>query len=196
MLLLLPPLLIAAAIILLVLALLLLKIDFLITGQDKHVQLTICALGIALIRRQYEVRREKCEIFTLYCVDKPQPKRVFSLLDIIKTAQEKRRKRKSNEKARGRLFAFINKKSKYQLRFQLDIGLDDAFATAMLCGTLQSAAGALMAAVKKDKRHHISITVRPVFSKRSFSLRTDCIITLSLANIIIGYAMYKISKGR
>jgi len=194
--LLLPPLLIAAAIILLVLAVLLLKIDFLIKGQDKQVQMTIRALGIGIIHRKYEVRREKGEIFTLYCVDKPQPKRVFSLLDFIKTANEKRRKPKTNEKARGRLFAFINSKSKYQLRFQLDIGLDDAFATAMLCGVLQAAAGVLMADVKKDKRHHISISVRPVFSKRSFSLYSDCIITLSLANIIIGYAMYKMSKGR
>lgn len=195
MFLLLPPLLIAAAIILLVLAVLLLKIDFLIKGHDKQVQLIIRVLGIALIHRKYEVRREKGEIFTLYCVDKPQPKRVFSLFDFIKTAQEKRRKRKTNEKARGRLFAFINKKSAYELRFKLEIGLDDAFATAMLCGTLQAAAGTLMTSVK-DKRHHISISVRPVFSKRSFSLYTDCIITLSLANIIIGYAIYKMSKGR
>ena len=195
MFLLLPPLLIAAAIILLILAILLLKIDFLIKGHDKQVQLIIRVLGIALIRRKYELRREKGEIFTLYCIDKPQPKRVFSLLDFIKTAQKKRRKRKTNEKARGRLFVFINNKSAYRLRFELDIGLDDAFATAMLCGTLQAAAGALMAIVK-DKKHQISISVRPVFSKRTFSLYTDCIITLSLANIIIGYAMYKMSKGR
>ena len=195
MFLLLPPLLIAAAIILLVLAVLLLKIDFLIKGQDKQVQMTIRALGIGIIHRKYEVRRERGEIFTLYCVDKPEPKRVFSLLDFIKTADERRRKRKSNEKARGRLFSFINRKSKYQMHFQLDIGLDDAFATAMVCGTLQAAAGAAMASVK-DKRHHISFSVRPVFSKRSFSLYADCIITLSLANIIIGYAMYKINKGR
>lgn len=178
-----------------VLVVLLLKVDFLIKGHDKEVQLAVRALGITFIHRKYEVRREKVEIFTLYCVDKPEPKRVFSLLDIIKTTEKRKRKPKTNETARGKLFKYINSKSIYQLRFQLDIGLGDAFATAMVCGTVQAIAGAAMTSVK-DKRHHVSIRVRPVFSKRSFSSYADCIITLSLANIIIGYAMYKINKGR
>jgi hypothetical protein len=65
----------------------------------------------------------------------------------------------------------------------------------MLCGIVQSTASAI-AAVAKNSRHNISVYVRPVFPKRSFSSRSDCIITLSLANIIIGYLMYKINKGR
>jgi hypothetical protein len=178
-----------------VLLALLLKIDFLIKGHNKEVQMAVRALGITFIHRKYELRREKVEIYTLYCVDKPKPKRVFSLLDIIKTMEKKKRKPKTNETARGKLFAYINDKSAYHLRFHFDIGLDDAFATAMVCGAVQAAGGAA-AALVKDKRHHIKISVRPIFSKRSFSSYTDCIITLSLANIIIGYAMYKINKGR
>ena len=184
-----------ASIALLALLALLLKIDLLIEGHDKEASLTVRTLGIAFIHRKYEIRREKVEIFTLYCVDKPQPKRVISLLDLIKTAEKRKQKPKSNEMARGKLIAFINSKSAYQLRFQLDVGLDDAFATAMLCGLVQSAAGALSVVVK-DRRHNIRVSVRPVFPKRSFSSLSDCIITLSLANIIIGYLMYKINKGR
>jgi len=193
--LLLPFLLIAAAIVFLVAVALLLKIDFLIKGHDKQVRLSIRALGITLIRRKYEVRREKVEIFTLYAVDNPQPRRVFSLLDIIKTTQKKKKKPKSNEKARGKLFRYINGKASYKLNLHLEIGLDDAFATAMVCGAVQAAAGSLMA-LAEGKKHHINISVRPSFSKRTFSSFLDCIITMSLANIIIAYAMYKMNKGR
>jgi hypothetical protein len=177
-----------------VLLALLLKINLLIKGSDSQLGLTVKTLGVAFIHRKYEIRHESGDIFTLYCVDKPKPRRVISLLDIIKTIN-KPKQPKSNEQARGKLFAFINSKSKYHLRFRLDIGLEDAFATAMLCGIIQSAVGVLSALIKKEK-HKIEVKVAPVFSKRSFSWHTDCIITLSLANIIIGYLMYKINKRR
>ena len=186
-------LLIAAAALLILLALLL-KINLLINCRDSMAVLSVKMFGITVLHRKYEIKREKGEIFTLYCTDKPKPKRVVSLLDIIKTARKKNRK-KSNEKARGKLFAYINKKASYHLRFRVAVGLGDASATAMLCGFIQSISGALSAALP-DKRHRIDVTVLPDFSKRTFSFLADCIIKLSLADIIIGYLMYKISKGR
>lgn len=184
-------LLVVAAVLLLVL---LIKINFIIEARDTQMSLMVRALGIAVIKRKYELRRESGDIFTLYCVDQPKEKRVVSLLDIIKTI-EKKREPKSNEQARSKLFAFINAKSAYNLRFKISIGLEDAFATAMLCGLVQSATGALVCFIK-DKRHKILVNTVPVFAKRSFSLYADCIITLSLANIIIGYMIYKINKRR
>ena len=179
-----------AAIILLIL---LLKIDLIIEAKDKNTKLFIRVLRIIVIRRRYETRREQGDILTLYSVDKNE-KRIFSLLDIIKTLS-KPREPKSNEKARGKLAAFINSKAAYKLDFKLVIGMEDAFTTAMLCGVVQTIAGSLVCFIK-DRRHKVVISVMPSYSKRTFSFAADCIITLSLANIIIGYMIYKKNKRR
>jgi hypothetical protein len=181
---------IIAAVVLLVL---LLKVDLLIEARDTQARLFIRVLHIVVVKRKYETRREYGEIFTLYSADKKE-KRIFSFLDIIKTYKQPN-KPKSNEKARGKLFAFINSKAAYEIDIKLGIGLEDAFATAMLCGLAQTVAGSLVCLIK-DSRHKVKVSVAPIFNKRSFSLMADCIITLSLANIITGYIIYKINKRR
>ncbi len=176
-----------------ILLLLLLKIDLIIEAKDKEAKLFIKVLHlIVVIRRKYEARREHGDILTLYSVEKNE-KRILSLLDIIKTISKPREPR-SNEKARGKLAKYINSKAAYKLIFNVVIGTEDAFATAMLCGIVQSVAGSLVCFIK-DKRHKIMVSVVPSFGKRSFSFAADCIITLPLANIIIGYIIYKKTKG-
>jgi hypothetical protein len=177
-----------------VLLVLLLKVNLNIEAQDSHWTLSVRLLGVVVIHRKYEARREHGDIFTLYCIDKPKARRVISLLDIIKTIQ-KREVPKSNERARRKLFSFIHSKSSYNLNFRFGIGLDDAFATAMLCGLIKSLFGAAICYIK-DSRHKIQMDAVPVFAKRSFSLSADCIIALSLTNIIIGYMIYQINKRR
>ena len=128
---------------------------------------------------------------TLYSVDINE-KRVISVFDIFKSFN--RPKKKSNEKGRNKLFEYINGKSKYKIEIKITIGLDDAFLTAVCCGLLNSVIGSLMI-FNKDKRHRVVIKTVPVFQNRLFSFYGDCIITLSLTNIIIGYMIYKKNKG-
>ena len=182
--------LIVAAVLILILQL---KINLIIEAREKRWTLSVRALNTIIIQRRYELRREFGELLTLYSVDKNE-KRILSLTDILRTLKESD-KTKSNEKARGKLFKFINKKAKYTLTIQLNIGFDDAFATAMICGIVASALNALKV-FNVDKRHHVSFHVQPEYSKSSFSFFGDCIITLSLTNIIIGYIIYKKYKRR
>lgn len=182
--------LIVAAILTLILQL---KINLIIEARDKRWTLSVRVLGIIVIQRRYELRHEFGELLTLYSVDKNE-KRILSLTDILKTVNEAN-KQKSNEQARGKLFKFINKKSKYNLTIQMNIGLEDACATAMVCGVVVSVLRALKV-FNVDKRHLVSFHVQPEYSKSSFSFFGDCIITLSLTNIIIGYIIYKKNKRR
>ena len=181
-----------AIVVAVVLAALLLKVNLVIVARDKNWSLSVIVLGITVLRRRYEVRREYGELLTLYSVDKKE-KRVISVIDALKSFNTS--KKKSNEKGRNKLFEYINDKSKYKIDIKISIGLDDAFLTAICCGLLNTVIGSLMI-FNKDKRHRIIIKTYPVFQNRSFSFFGDCIITLSLANIIIGYMIYKINKRR
>ncbi len=175
-----------------VLIALLLKINLVIVARDKHWSLSAIALGITVLRRRYEVRREFGDLLTLYSVDKNE-KRVISIIDIFKSFNKP--EKKSNEKGRSKLFGYINSKSKYKIDIKITIGLDDAFLTAVCCGLMNSVIGSLMV-LNKDKRHRVVIKTHPVFQNHLFSFLGHCIITLSLANIIIGYMIYKINKRR
>ena len=175
-----------------VLIALLLKINLVIEARDKNWSLSAIALGITVLRRRYEVRREFGDLLTLYSVDKKE-RRVISVTDIFKSF--KGPEKKGSEKGRKKLFGYINSKSKYKIDIKITIGLDDAFLTAICCGLMNTVIGSLMI-LNKDKRHRVVIKTLPVFQNRSFSFFADCIITLSLANIIIGYMIYKINKRR
>lgn len=175
-----------------VLIAILLKINFIIEARDKNWSLSIRVFSAVVIHRRYEVRRIKGELLTLYSVDKKE-KRVISITDILRSSTKK--EEKGSTGGRRMLFGYINKKSKYELRIILGIGLEDALLTAFACGLVKTVLGSLM--VKNvDLRHKVSFEVRPVFQKPAFSFHGDCIITLSLANIIIGYMIYKIKQRR
>lgn len=172
--------------------LLLLKINLVIVARDKKWSLGVKTLGLVVLRRRYEVRRQSGELLTLFSVDKNE-KRIISVTDIIKSFRMP--KKDSDTKGRNKLFGYINGKSRYTIKIKSNIGLDDAFATAICCGFLNTLIGSLMV-LNKDIRHKVNVNVFPVFQKRSFSFDADCIITLSLANIIIGYMIYKKNKRR
>ncbi len=172
---------------------LLLKINLIIKARDKRWTLSVKVLGIIVIQRRYEVRREHGELLTLYSVDKKE-KRIFSVTDMFKTIKSAD-KAKTNEQARGMLFKYVNKKSKYSLDITLKIGLGDACATAIVCGVILSFLRALKS-MNVDKRHLVAFHVLPEYANLTFSFIGDCIITLSLANIIVGYIIYKIKKRR
>ena len=183
---------IALAIIAAVVLLLLLRINLIIEARVKNWSLSVRTLGSIILRRRYEVRREFGDFLTLYSVDKNE-KRIISIIDIVKSLQ--RTDKKSDENGRRHLFGFVNSKSKYEIIIQIKVGLEDAFLTAVSCGLINSVIGSLMVR-NVDERHIVRFSAIPVFQKRSFSFHGDCIITLSLANIIIGYIIYKINKRR
>jgi hypothetical protein len=118
-------------------------------------------------------------------VDKAEPTGI-SIIDILRITLQSRRSRKDENP-----FSFLNIKSRFDLRAGVVLGVGDVYYTALLCGWIAAAGSGLCAALtRKSKSYHI--TVSPSYNKRFFSLKANCIIAITPANIIIGYFIYKI----
>lgn len=158
------------------------------------------------INKKYILKYEESTLLTLYLVTKKGLKKVTTLPEIIKKVAKTKKTDiafielitvltqsfRKNEKS---VYYYIYKKINYDIVVEVKLGLDDAFLTAAGCGLLNAAAGTACAVYNSEKRT-ISFKTYPEFSKLFFSINADCIITLTPADIIIGYAIYKKNKRR
>ena len=159
------------------------------------------------IKMEFVIRHVPKEVLALYMIKKGKEKRITTLRELFLKLKKGQTKGmtlanmlslvvypKRREKQKGTL-VYLNKKTAYRARIRLTIGVDDAYATAMVCGFIVSVAGALCAAFN-NQTHVVWVDVTPQFSKPVFSIDTDCIIKVTPANIIIGYFIYQKNKRR
>ncbi|MDD5017748.1 MAG: hypothetical protein PHO15_06600 [Eubacteriales bacterium] len=167
------------------------KIKADIHTDNAEFSIAVYILGIIKIKRKYVIRREKKKILTLYRIGKNE-KEIISLHDII----QKNKKTRLTVKEKGaakKAIKYIFGKTELRIKINSAAGINDAYTTAMVCGltgVFLNAAGA----VTDSKRHSIKVRVKPVFDRQFLSIKADCIIALTPANIIIGYIIYKINK--
>lgn len=156
--------------------------------------------------KKYAVRYEESTLLTLYQITKKGLKKVITFPEVVRKitktettditfidlitvlTQSFRKKEKSP-------FYYIFKKINYDIEVIIKLGLEDAFLTAIGCGLLNAAAGTACA-VYNTENHLFRLKTYPEFSKLFFSIDADCIIALTPADIIIGYAVYKKNKRR
>lgn len=181
------------------------KIKAVINADNGNINVSVHYLFIR-IKRRYVVIYDESTLFTLYLIKKKGLKKVITLTEALKkiTATQATdikfidlitvitQSFKKNEKS---AFYYIHKKIRYNLEALITLGLDDAFLTAMGCGLLSAAAGAACA-LTNTQHHILRVKAFPEFSKLFFSIDANCIIAITPADIIIGYAVYKINKRR
>ena len=159
------------------------------------------------VRREYALRWDKQECIVIYRIKKGEKKRIASLKSLLLKKQkdvpediscikalritmQNRQKRKDVN-----ALAYLNKKSRVRAQVRISIGAGDAYNTALLCGWAAALGGSLCAAFTKNNKYY-HIAVKPEFNRLLFSLRADCIIAITPANIILGYIIYKIRARR
>ncbi len=174
--------------------------------DNLRVHLIVSFLFIR-VKREYVIKRDKKEFLVLYQIKAGKEKKIASLksvllkkdkdeatdisiVDLFKIILQNRRDRKESA------FSYLNKKSRFNVNTEVALGVGDAYYTALLCGLLAAVGGSFCAAYKEKKRQ-FRISVGPVYNQLSFSLHLDCIITITPANIILGYFIYKIrTRGK
>ncbi len=159
------------------------------------------------IRREYEIRPDSGGYLALYELKKKEEKKVttlrkllakdkgeaseVSLVNLLKIVGQNRREGKERK-----AFSYLNKKSRFDVGIMAAIGIGDAYYTALLCGWVAAVGNAFCAAYTRGNKH-FRISVKPEFNRLSFSLQTNCIIAITLANIILGYFIYKMkTRGK
>lgn len=196
-----------AALALILLLLFVVKIKAVAGADNMNISVTVSYLWLIRIRKEYVIKREDETFAALYLLTRKGIKPVLTLPDIIKKVRKTmptdvafvdiitvlfQSVRKKQEKS---VFSYIYKKIKYDVRVSLKIGAGDAFFTAVSCGIINAAAGAACA-IYSDKGRTFNVAAYPEFSDLYFSIKANCIIALSPADIIIGYAIYKKNKRR
>jgi hypothetical protein len=183
------------------------KIKAVIKADNANINVVVSYLGIIKIRKDYVVHRDEKSVFALYLVTKKGLKPTTTLADIIKKVKKKVPTdiaivdlitvitQSARKKDKNSAFSYIYKKIRYDISIDVLIGIEDAFFTAVVCGILNAAAGAVLAVYNKKNRT-IRVKAFPEFSNLKFSVKADCIIALAPADIIIGYAIYKKNKRR
>ena len=174
--------------------------------DNLRVHLSVSFLFIR-IKREYELKRESKEFLVLFQLLDGKEKRIASLksiilkkdkdkateisiVDLFKIVVQNRKDKKDSA------FAYLNKKSRFDVQIQISLGVGDAYYTALLCGMLVAIGGSVCAVYSQEKKQ-FRISVQPEFNQLKFSLQTDCIIAITPANIIIGYFIYKIrTRGK
>jgi hypothetical protein len=197
-------LLIAALIIILVFVF---RIKAVIDVNNGDIKVDIIFFHIIKLQKKYVIKHEPDVLLKLYLITRKGLKPVISLPEIVnkirKTSptdiafidvitmflQSFRKKQKKS------VFNYLYRKASYDLAIDLQIGVEDAFWTAMACGLVNAASG-VVCAVNNTKKHIIRVKTYPEFSKLVFSINVNCIITLSPADIIIGYVISKKNKNR
>lgn len=162
------------------------------SGADIRVRITV--FGIIPIRFRFKIMRERNRIFTLYRIKKKEAKPLTSLRKIIRSVRQNPLSDRQKF-ARKKSFAYVYKHTDIQIRINAALGAGSAYNTAMLCGAVQSIFSALGAVFYK-RNHTFVFKTTPDFAAYRLSVRADCIIALSPANIIFGYIIYKRNTRR
>lgn len=197
-------------IVLLILALIMilvfaLNIKAVIKADNANISVSIKYLFVK-ISKKYVVKYEESTLLTLYLITKKGLKKVTTFPEIIRKVRKTEATditfidlitviTQSFRKKEKSAYYYIHKKIKYEIEAVLKLGLEDAFLTVLGCGLLNAAAGTACA-VYNTKDHIFRIKSYPEFTKLFFSINADCIIALTPADIIIGYAIYKKNKRR
>ncbi len=170
------------------------KIKAVLRIEQCNIKATFILLGFIRLHQKILLKRDKNSIALLCLVKKDGSEKVkLSLAELI--CRLDRRKQNKKERARSEGFDYVYKKMGIEFTALIDVGLGDACLTALICGALKAVFGFIKKAGKPDN-HIVNVDIRPVFSKQSYRILADCIITVSAANIIIGYFIYQIKKRR
>lgn len=166
------------------------KIKVAIQVENNHFGITLILFGIIKVRKDFIIEREEKKIFALYEIKKKEKKQIVTLFDIL---QKTRKAEISLKKkyVRKKAIGYILKKTHFNLRLDLSIGvLQDAYATAIVCGILDAISSSV-GAVYNNPKHTVKVKISPLFSRQYFTIKANGIIALTPANIIIGYVIYK-----
>lgn len=168
---------------------LLIKIRVVIDQENNYFKLTLIYLGVIRVSLTYVIKREQRYIFTLYRLKRKQRIKITSLYEIIQNFK-KREVKDSQKLARKKFINYILNNIFIKAKIKVNIGLNNALSTALVCGWV-GVSGSILRAVTYNPKHKLTINIQPLFSKMFFSVNVHCIIALSPANIIIGYIIYK-----
>ncbi len=166
------------------------KVKTVVISKNRDIDINVYILGVIRLHKKYYIKREEKEIITLYEERKKGDKRITSLRDIIRKGKRKKKPDEAQKRARKKAFKYVIKRTYLKINLDLTMGINDAYTTAMVCGFAEVVSGAA-GAVIGNKLHTINVKIMPVFSKQFISLKANCIIALSPADIIIGYVIYK-----
>lgn len=139
------------------------------------VKVSLCATNVVMqvsFSTLYFI--ELNDIFVLNFIDSKL--RMFLFNKPFRLKKKKRKKKIPLKTTLGMLRAIKVKK----LRIFGAVGLEQADHCALLCGTLLSVFSSIAVLLCKSP----VVDIRPAFGKNQFKLKIDCIIGLSLANII------------
>ncbi len=177
----------------LLILILLIKVKVTIKAKNNFFTVTVEILKILKLRLNFLIKRQKKEIYSLYKIKKKYYKRITSLKKILQDSKKKKLTDRQKLAAKKAL-KFLYQKTRLKINLVIDAGLYNAYATAMLCGALKSAF-LIAGSIYNTKMHSINIRINPQFAKQIFSLKANCIIELTPANIIFGFIIYKKNKA-
>jgi hypothetical protein len=188
-------------------ALLFLKIEIILDVDKNDINIIMVLIGFIKITKKYIIIYEEETILSLYFIKGEKLIKVSTLKDIL----SKLRKSALTEitfinliniftqfmrrEPRNNTFRYIYKKMNYDLNIKLWLGISDAFATALVCGLVGSASSAVCSILNNEK-HRTKISITPEFSKQVISVKINCIIMISSADIITGYFFYIKNRRR
>lgn len=181
------------------------RIKAVVVADNGNINVSVFLLGIIKLQKKYVIKREPDVVLRLYLITRKGLKPVITLPEIVKKIKETVATdiavidiitvilQSLRKKQKNSAFSYIYRKAKYNIAVDIKLGLEDAFLTAIVCGILNAASGAA-GAVFNNKKHQVRAKATPEFSKLFFSAHINCIIALTPADIIIGYAIYKKNK--
>ena len=153
--------------------------------RDNKLFVKVTFIGIPIIKRHYTFEREKSKLISIYTHKKNKKEYVTSLYDIISN-----KSRDSVKLARSKTYRYLYRHAHINLKASFSLGTGDAAITSNICGSFKIAS-AIAAGKYSGKKRIYEISIIPVFSGAQLTADINCIIKLSLANIIIGYLIYK-----
>jgi hypothetical protein len=181
------------------------RIKAVVAADNGNINVSVFLLGIIKLQKKYVIKREPDVVLRLYLITRKGLKPVIALPDIVKKIKETVATdiafldlitvilQSLRKKQKNSAFSYIYRKARFNLAVDIKLGIEDAFLTAIVCGILNAASGAA-GAVFNNNKHQMRVKVTPEFSKLFFSAHINCIIALTPADIIIGYAIYKKNK--
>jgi hypothetical protein len=157
--------------------------------HNNYLCIWVTFLWFIIMHRCYRIRREKDALWTLYRVHNDEEIKIISLYDTIRRPTKKKIPKKQIRAVKDTLLYFL-RRANFDININIVAGISNAATTAMVCGALRvllSAANTVL----KNKRRSFRIQITPMFSKHLFSFKAKGIMKLSLANIILGFILYK-----
>ncbi len=162
------------------------KIKFVVSFIQNRLKIRAVLLAIPVYRKEFVFRRDPEHFLVLKGIQKDGEKFFTSVIDLIKVTTPKGEK-KTNTKA---ALSYLHLKAAYDIDIEFEVGISDAFTTAMASGFLNAVIGTLYS-MRKNKNMHVKWKVNPQFTKQVLILKANCIIKLTPANIMIGFMIYK-----